>query len=139
MSRAAVVSQGFMRNFCHVRATHHNRNAGGTNRVGHAISASYHSRHCTNANQPYVFATNETNELFLVHWSRIAVDKQHFVLRRSQSLQQEHPQMWHEIVGDPVIGVVEQNPHIKFPDSVVSSTPMGTIKKGQRPGESTKG
>ena len=35
-------------------------------------------------------------------------------------LKQEHPQMWHEIASNPVIGVIEKNFHFVFSTSVCS-------------------
>jgi hypothetical protein len=48
--------------------------AGFANSVSHAIRARNHSRHRTDADEAYLFATNEAHELLFVHRARIAID-----------------------------------------------------------------
>ena len=49
--------------------------------------------------------------LRLIHRLGIAVNQHYFISRRSQRLQQEHPQMWHEVASHTVVRVVKQNFH----------------------------
>ncbi len=54
---------------------------------------------------------HELRDLSLVHGLGIAINQQHFMAGRSQCLEQEHPEMRHEIAGYTVVGVIEQNSH----------------------------
>src|SRR5207245_9467903 len=51
--------------------------------------------------------------------SRVPDDQQHLVARRGESLQKEHPEMWHEVPCHAVVGAIQQNPHWFFSDCML--------------------
>jgi len=94
-----------------MRTAHHDRNATGANGIGDAIRLRDHSGHGADADNPDVLFADVSRDLTLVHWLSITVNQQNFMTRRSQGLEQEHPQVRHEIASHTVVGVVEQDSH----------------------------
>jgi hypothetical protein len=113
----AIATQGLIGHFGDVRSAHHHRNSRGPNRIRHAICLGDHSGHGANAHQPNVFLAHELRDPRFVHGLRVAIHQQHLMARWSQRLEQKHPEMWHEIAGYTVIGVVEKDSHDSFRDS----------------------
>src|ERR1039457_575095 len=111
VANAAVPSQRFIRQFGDVRSAHHHRNTRSTERVRSAVSARDHPGHCADSNKIDCPIFHELDKLRIVHWFRVAVQQNYFVLRRRSRLKQKHPQMWHEVAGDAVIRIVEKNSH----------------------------
>ena len=104
---AAVLAQRFGRYFSNVRASHYYGNAGGADCVCHAIGARNHSGHCADAHQSDFFFLNKLDQLLFVHWPSVAVNQKYFMLCRRQRLQQEHPEMRHEVVSHAIIRVIQ--------------------------------
>jgi len=50
-------------------------------------------------------------DLRLVHGLSVAIDEQNFVAGRGESLQQKHPQVWHEVSSHTIVGIVEKDSH----------------------------
>src|SRR6266404_2555769 len=111
MAPAAISPQSLVGYFGNVRSSHDDWHAGGTNGISHAVGASHHPGHRTNTNQSDLLLNNEVYELMLVHWPGISVNQKHLMFGRSQCLEQEHPQMRHEIAGHAVIRIVKKNLH----------------------------
>src|SRR5881409_2205444 len=81
----------------------------GSHGVGHLVCSRRHPRHCADSNKPNVMATYKLRHFVFGHWLSITVNEEHFVPWRCQALQQEHPEMRHEIACDTVVGTVEEN------------------------------
>src|ERR1044072_7269617 len=73
VARPAVSPECLVRNFSHVRSTHHNRHSGSANRISHAVSLGYHPRHGADTDEFDVLFANESYEVFLIHRARVAV------------------------------------------------------------------
>src|SRR5947207_2020804 len=97
--------------FGHVWSAHEDRHSGSANGVGGAIRLGDHSGHGADADQSNVLFAHELCNLSLVHGLGVTINQQHFMAGRSQCLEQEHPEMRHEIAGYTVVGVIEQNSH----------------------------
>jgi hypothetical protein len=107
VARSAIPAKSFIGHLGNMRAAHDYRHAGSTDGVGHAISFGDHSGHRADANQiDLLFADVPGNSNF-IHGLGVTIDQDNFMNGWSQRLQKEHPQMWHEIARNPVIGVVE--------------------------------
>ena len=63
-------------------AAHHDRHACGTNGVGHAICARYHSGHRTDADQPDLLRDDELHKFLFIHGAGVAVNQEHFMAGR---------------------------------------------------------
>jgi hypothetical protein len=50
---------------------------------------------------------HETRHPRFIHRLRVAVNQQDLMASRGQRLEKKHPQMWHEISRDPVVGAVK--------------------------------
>jgi hypothetical protein len=111
MARATIAAGSFIGLFGHVRSSHDHRNSRRPNRVSHAIRPGDHPGHGTDTNQPDVLVADELRNLGFVHRLGIAIDQQDFVSARCECLQQEHPEVGHEVAGDRVVRVVKQNSH----------------------------
>ena len=109
MSRTAIPPKRFVGQLGHVRTAHYHRNSHRANRVRDAISLRDHARHSPDPHQSDLVLAHVLRDLRLIHGLRIAVDQNHFVSGRGERLQKKHPQMRHEIAGDPVVGVIEQD------------------------------
>jgi hypothetical protein len=83
----------------------------GSNRIGHSVGPRGHSGHGPDTGKLDVVPSDEIAQFAFRHRLSIAIDQEHFVLSRSQGLQQEHPQMRHEIPRDSVIRIVKKNIH----------------------------
>jgi hypothetical protein len=108
---AAVVTESLVGQFGDVRTAHHDRNTSGTNRIRDAISLRDHSGHGPDAHQSDLLFADVSRDLAFVHWLRVAVNQQNFMIRRSQSFEQEHPKVRHEGASHAVVGIVQQNFH----------------------------
>src|SRR5262249_53752030 len=82
-----------------------------SNSVSHAIRPGDHPGHGTDTHQPDVLIADELPNLGFVHWLGIAIDQQDFMSGRCERLEQKHPQVGHEVTGDPVVRVVKENSH----------------------------
>jgi hypothetical protein len=107
MARAAVASQRLVRHLAHVRSAHHHPHAGGAECVGDPVRPGHHSGHRADADQVDLPFEREAHQLGVAHRLGVAVDQQHLVLGRSERLEQEHPQVRHEIPRHPVIRAVK--------------------------------
>jgi hypothetical protein len=111
VARATIAAESFIGLFGHVRPSHNHRNSCCPNRVSHAIRPGDHPGHGTDTNQPDVLVADELRNLGFVHRLGIAIDQQDFMSGRCECLQQEHPEVGHEVAGNPVVRVVEENSH----------------------------
>ncbi len=48
---------------------------------------------------------------FFVHGLRIAVDKDDFMASWRERFEEKHPKVRHEIASNPIVRVIEQDPH----------------------------
>src|SRR5437868_11948345 len=97
MPRTSVLPQRFGRLFGHMRTAHDHRYAGCAYRVSHAVGLSDHPCHRAEADEPDLLLAYEAHELGFVHGLRISIDKEHFVSRRGERLEQGHPEMRHKV------------------------------------------
>ena len=109
--RATVAAESFCEFFGHVRPAHNDGHSNRANGVGHAVGFGDHSRHGADADQSNVLFADELRNLRFVHALGIAVNQNYFVSWGSERLQEEHPQVRHEIAGNTVVWVIEQNSH----------------------------
>ena len=109
VARAAIAAEGFVGHFGDVRAAHDDGDTGGANRVSHAISLGDHAGHGADADQVDVVFADVTGDSGFIHGLSVAVDQEHFMARRSQGLQEEHPEMRHEITRNPIVGVIQED------------------------------
>jgi hypothetical protein len=65
-------------------ATHNYWNPGRAECVSKGVSASNHSRHCSDTYEIDLLLSREPHQLLLVHGPGIAVDQQHFMLPWSE-------------------------------------------------------
>jgi hypothetical protein len=119
VARSAVAAEGFVEFFGNVRATHHYGHTNGANRISHAIGLRNHSCHRADADKADILFAYVSRDAFLVHGLGIAVDQENFVALGSKRLKEKHPQMRHEVARDPIVWVIEQNPHRFFLQSKV--------------------
>ena len=117
MTRPAVAAERFIGNLGDVWTTHHDLGAGGANGVGHAIGTGSHAGHRADAGQLDVVGANIVAEFSLCHGLRITVDKKHLVLRRRERLEQEHPEVWHEVLGHAIVRTIQKNIQCPAPKS----------------------
>jgi hypothetical protein len=92
-------------------SAHHHRNAGGADGVGYAVGFGDHAGHGADPYQADLVIESEPYQLVIVHGLGVAVDQQDLVLGGRQRLQQEHPQVRHEVPGYPVIRVIQEDLH----------------------------
>ncbi len=111
MALAGGPPQRFVGHFGNVRAAHDHRHPRGTHRVRHAIGLGDHSRHGADAHQSNIVFTHVLRDAGFVHGLGVPVDQHHFVAGRGQRLQQEHPQMRHEVSRNAIVGAIEQYFH----------------------------
>ena len=114
VARPAVAAEGFVEFLGDMRSTHHNGHANGANRIGHTIGLRNHSCHRADADQADIVFTYVSRDAVLIHGLSVAVDQKNFVALGSKRLKEKHPQMRHEVARDPIVGVIEQNPHRFF-------------------------
>ncbi len=69
---------------------------------------------------PICAVERELNQFGVAHRLRVAVDQHHLVAAGGQGLEQEHPEVGHEVLGDAVVGVVEQDFHVLAGDSAAA-------------------
>ncbi len=81
MTRSAVAPERLVRNFGHVRSAHHHRNAGGADRIRHAVRFGDHAGHGADSDQSDPLVERELNQLGVAHRLRVAVDQNHFMAR----------------------------------------------------------
>ncbi len=111
VARAAIAAERLVGHFGHVRSAHHYWNSGGANRIGHAIRLGNHSGHGADADQSNLVVAHKLRDPRFIHRMCVAIHQQHFMARRRERLQQEHPKMRHEIARDTVVGVIQQDFH----------------------------
>ena len=92
-------------------SAHDHGNAGRAHGIRHPIRLGDHTGHGADSDQPDILAEHELNQFGVGHRLGIAVDQNHLVAAGRKRLQQEHPEVRHEILRDAVVGVIEQNPH----------------------------
>ena len=129
VARPAIAPQGLVGQFGDVRSAHHDLHSGRANGVGDAVGLRDHAGHGADADQIDLLVADVLRDLSLVHGLRVAVDQQHFMSGRSQRLEQKHPEMRHEIAGDPVVGVIKQNSHdcsLLSESSSIRASPHGS-------------
>ena len=107
MARSAATAQRFVRQLGDVGSSHHHLDAGGTEGVRCPVSARDHPRHGADTDQTDLPVLHEPDEAGVIHRLRVAIQEKHFVARRCARLQEEHPQMRHEVSGHAVVGIVE--------------------------------
>ena len=66
---------------------------------------------CDTASKAFGLSKVTPDEFRVVHGFRVTVQQYYFVPRRSSRLQQEHPQMWHEVASNAIVRIMEQNFH----------------------------
>jgi hypothetical protein len=101
--------QRFIRNFANMRPAHHDQDAGGANCVCHAVSFLSHSGHGADADQSDVLLANKLNDFIIAHRARVSINQRDFMTWRGDCLEQEHPEVRHEITRYAVVGVVERD------------------------------
>src|SRR6185312_3540362 len=95
-----------------LRSLHqHDRNPGGANSVSNAIRLGNHPGHCADTYQTDVLVADELRNFVFVHRLGVAIDQKNFMVRRSERLEQKHPEVRHEIAGYAVVRAVKQNSH----------------------------
>ena len=109
--RAAIASEGLVRNFRDMRASHHYRNSFGANGVCHSVSLRHHPRHSANPGQLDALLSKVLDEFLFVQRLRVAIHEEHVVPGRGQRFEKKHPEMRHEVVGHFVVGIIEENIH----------------------------
>jgi hypothetical protein len=107
MARSAVSTEGFIGHFRNVRAAHHHRHTDRTNGVRNAVGFCDHASHRANPDKSDVLFANESGDIHFIHGLRVAIDQQYLMASRSQCLEEEHPQVRHEIPRHAIVGVVE--------------------------------
>ncbi len=107
MTRAAVTPESLIGHFRHMRAAHHDLYSHGAHCIRHAIGLGDHPGHRADADQSHILFTHISRNTFLIHGLRVTINQHHFVARRSQCLQQEHPKMRHEVARHAVVRVVQ--------------------------------
>ena len=90
-----------------MRTSHHHQDTRSAQRVRHAVGFGGHAGHRPDPHQADLIFPHVIDELPLVHLAGIAIEKEYLVFGRGQRLQQEHPQVRHEIVRDFVIRVIK--------------------------------
>ena len=115
MPRTAIPSERLARNLRNVRTAHHDGNAHGADRIGDAVRLGDHSGHCADADKADSPLLDESDKFRVREWLCVAIDQDDFVLRRRERLQQKHPQMRHEVLGDAIIGIIQKDFHLCVP------------------------
>ena len=111
MARLSVPTDRLVGNLSYMGSAHHDLRAGGANGIGHPVGASGHARHGPDAGQLDVVIADEFRDTRLGHALGVAVDQEDLVTGRRHSLQNEHPQVWHVVLGDLVVGVIQKDVH----------------------------
>jgi len=126
MTRATIAAESLVGFFRDVRAAHDHRHADGANGVSDAIGFGDHASHSADAHEADFLFADKIGDGGFVHALRVAIDEDYFVTGRSERLQEEHPEMRHEIAGDTVVGVVEQDAHgyLPMPSSYCEREPL---------------
>ena len=106
MARSAIAAQCLVRDFGDVRPAHHHGDAGGAQGVSDAVGFGDHARHGADSHQPDSLLESELDQFGIGHGLGIAVDQQDFMAGRRKRLQQEHPEVRHEVLGHAVVGVI---------------------------------
>ena len=75
--------------------------------VSRTIGSRDHPGHRTDADHADALVSDELHQFLVAHGLRVSVQQQNLVLRRRQRLQKEHPQVRHEIAGNPIVRIVE--------------------------------
>jgi hypothetical protein len=112
VANAAVAVQSLIGQFGHMRSAYHNRDASSTKGIRSAVRARNHSGHGTDTDQIDALIPHELDKLRIVHRFRVAIQQNDFMRWRRSRLEQEHPQMWHEVAGDSIVRIVKKNFHI---------------------------
>ena len=111
MAGPATAAKGFVGFFGNVRAAHDDGNADGANGVRHAIGFGDHASHGADADETDFFVLDKFGDGFFVHGLSVAVDQHNFVTRRRERFEKKHPKVRHEIASNPIVRVIEQDPH----------------------------
>jgi hypothetical protein len=106
MSHSAVTTQGFVGAFGDVWAAHDDPNASLTQGIGDTVGFGDHASHGSDADEANLLVMAEGDDLFVSHGAGVAVDEQDLVTGGSQRLEEEHPEVRHEIARHPVVRVV---------------------------------
>ena len=114
MAWAAIAAQGFVGHFSDMRTSHHHRNAHRADGVRHLIGLPDHPRHRTNAHQSDLLLPDVLRQFCHGKTLRIPVYEKHFMFWRREGFEKKHPEVRHEVVGDFVVWVIEQNLHLVF-------------------------
>ena len=115
VARTAIAAEGFVGHFRDVRSAHDHGDADGAHGVGHAIGLGDHAGHGADADQINLLFDHVAGDSGFVHGLSVAIDQDDFVFCGSERLQEEHPEVRHEIARDPVVGVVQEDFQY-FPD-----------------------
>ena len=111
MAGAATAAEGFVGFFGNVRAAHDDGNADGANRVRHAIGFGDHTSHGADTDETDFFVLDKLGDGFFVHGLRVTIDQHNFVTRWRERFEEKHPKVRHEIASNPIVRVIEQDPH----------------------------
>jgi len=115
VARFAVTPQRFVGHLGDVRTSHHHRNARLSHGICHPVSLPDHARHGPNTHEADVLFPDVFDQLPSAQPLRVTVYQEHLMTRRRERFQEEHPKMRHEVVGDFVVRVIEENIHLEFP------------------------
>src|ERR1035437_8466649 len=92
-----------------MRTSHHHRNTRRAHSVGHLVCLPDHARHGANPHQADVILPDVFDKILHAQTPRVAVDEKYIVTRGCERFQEEHPKMWHEIVGDFIVRIIEKD------------------------------
>jgi hypothetical protein len=82
---------GFVEFFGDVRSAHHHRYSHGADRISHAIGLGDHPGHRPDSNQSDILIAHEFCDVSFIHRLCVAINQHHFVTRRRERLEEEHP------------------------------------------------
>src|SRR5512143_420999 len=111
MASSAIAPQSLVGQFCDMRTSHYDRNARSTHGIRHLVGFPDHASHSSDSDQTDVLLPDILNQFCLVQAIGVPVHEKDFVTFGRKGLKQEHPEVGHEVVGDFIIGIVEQNIH----------------------------
>ena len=107
VARPAVAPQRLVGALGDVGAAHHDGNARRAQRVGEAVGSRDHPRHRADADEADALLADEAHQLLLSHRAGVAVDQDHLVAGRRERLEEEHPEVRHEVARHAVVRVVK--------------------------------
>ncbi len=114
MARATAAAEGFVCFFGDVGPAHHDGNSDGADGVRHAVGFGNHASHGADSDEADVFFLNKFCDACFVHGLRVAVYEHDFMACGRERFEKKHPKVRHEIASNPVIWVIEQNPHTRI-------------------------